>query len=196
MDRGVWWAIVHAVTQKQTRLSNWAHTDLLQRIQLRKRRWCWEILKAEGKEGNRRWDGWVASLIQWTWTWANSGRWWGTEKPGMLQSMEMWRVTQDLVTEQQPQQLRNSHMGEMHRARLWAGAQKSRVLPRYVLSWNLDVFTNSETLQVPLVRVLTKASLPSPVDLGVNRWWIIQPLAHLPSLGSGGRGVALKVPSF
>ena len=22
--------------------------------------------------------GWMASLIQWTWTWANSGRWWGT----------------------------------------------------------------------------------------------------------------------
>ena len=24
---------------------------------------------------------------QWTWTWANSGRWWGTGKPGMLKSV-------------------------------------------------------------------------------------------------------------
>ena len=57
--------------------------------------------KAEGEEGDREWDGWMASLIQWTWTWANHGRWWGTGKPGMLQSMESWRVGHDLVTEQQ-----------------------------------------------------------------------------------------------
>ena len=34
--------------------------------------------------GTRGWDGWMASLTQWTWTWANSRRWWGTEKPGVL----------------------------------------------------------------------------------------------------------------
>ena len=30
--------------------------------------------KIEGKRrgGSRRWDGWMASLSQWTWTWANS----------------------------------------------------------------------------------------------------------------------------
>ena len=54
-----------------------------------KRPWWWERLKAEGGEGDREWDGWMASLIQWTWTWANSERWWGTEKPGMLQSMRV-----------------------------------------------------------------------------------------------------------
>ena len=66
-----------------------------------KRPWCWERLKAEGEEGNGRWDGWVASLIQWTWTWANSGRWWGTEKPDLLQSIGPQRVGCDLATEQQ-----------------------------------------------------------------------------------------------
>ena len=49
--------------------------------------WCWARLKAGGEGDDRGWDGWMASLTQWTWTWANSGRWWGTEKPGMLQSM-------------------------------------------------------------------------------------------------------------
>ena len=29
-------------------------------------------------------DGWMASLTQWTWVWANSGRWWRTRKPGVL----------------------------------------------------------------------------------------------------------------
>ena len=48
--------------------------------------WCWERLKAEGEEGVRGWDGWMASLMQWTWTEVNSGRWWGTGKPGALQS--------------------------------------------------------------------------------------------------------------
>ena len=38
-----------------------------------KRPWCWERLKAEGEEGNRGWDGWMVSPIQWTWTWANLG---------------------------------------------------------------------------------------------------------------------------
>ena len=40
-----------------------------------KRPWCWERLKV-GEEGDDRgWDGWVASLSQWTWVWASSRRW-------------------------------------------------------------------------------------------------------------------------
>ena len=37
-----------------------------------KRPWRWERLKTEG--GDRGWDGWMASPIQWTWVWANSRR--------------------------------------------------------------------------------------------------------------------------
>ena len=43
----------------------------------------------------------MASLTQWTWVWANSGRWWRTGKPGVLQSMWSQRVRQDLATEQE-----------------------------------------------------------------------------------------------
>ena len=50
------------------------------------------------------WDDWMASPMQWTWTWANCGRWWETGKPGMLQSMGSWRVGHDLATEQQKNQ--------------------------------------------------------------------------------------------
>ena len=53
---------------------------------------CWEGLRAEREESNRGLNGWMASLMQWTWTWANSGRWWGTGRPGMLQSMGLQRV--------------------------------------------------------------------------------------------------------
>jgi len=60
-----------------------------------------ERLKA-GEEGDdRRWDCWMASPIQWTWVSADSGRWWRTGKPGVLQSMGWQRVGHDWATEQQ-----------------------------------------------------------------------------------------------
>ena len=57
------------------------------------------------KGGDRRWDGWKASLTQWTWVWANSRRQWRTGKPGVLQSTGSQRVGRDLATEQQQQQI-------------------------------------------------------------------------------------------
>ena len=58
------------------------------------RPWCWERLRAGGEGGDRGWDGWMVSLTQWTWIWANSGRWWRTGKPGVLQSMGSQSRTQ------------------------------------------------------------------------------------------------------
>ena len=39
-------------------------------------------------------------LTQWTWIWANSGKQWKTEGPGVLQSIGSQRVRHNLVTEQ------------------------------------------------------------------------------------------------
>ena len=66
-----------------------------------KRPGCLERLKAEGEGGGRGWDGWMVLWIHWIWTWANSERRWGTEKPGVLQSTGYQRVGQDLATDQQ-----------------------------------------------------------------------------------------------
>ena len=41
----------------------------------------------------------MASPIQWIWVWVNSGSWWWTGKPGMLQSMGSQRIRYDRVTE-------------------------------------------------------------------------------------------------
>ena len=71
--------------------------------QLIGRLWSWERLRAEGEVGDRGWDGWMASLNQQTWVWENSGRWWRTEEPGVLQSMGLQRIRHDLVIEQQQQ---------------------------------------------------------------------------------------------
>ena len=55
--------------------------------------------KAGGEGDDRGWDGWMASLTQWTWVWVNSRSWWWIERPGVLQSMESQRVGHDWVTE-------------------------------------------------------------------------------------------------
>ena len=38
-----------------------------------KRPRCWERLKAREEGDDRGWDGWMASLTQWTWVWVGSG---------------------------------------------------------------------------------------------------------------------------
>ena len=63
--------------------------------------WCWGRLRARGEGGDRGWDGWIASLTQWSWIWANSRRQWRTGKAGVLQSMGSQRVRHDLQTELQ-----------------------------------------------------------------------------------------------
>ena len=41
----------------------------------------------------------MASLTQWTWVWVNSGSWWWTGRPGVLQFMGSQRVGHDWITE-------------------------------------------------------------------------------------------------
>ena len=52
------------------------------------------------RKGATGWDGWMASLTQWTWVFANSKRQWRTWKPSMLQSMGWHTVGHDWVAEQ------------------------------------------------------------------------------------------------
>ena len=51
------------------------------------------------EKGMTGWDGWMASLTQWTWVWVRSGSWWWTGRPGVLLSMGFQRVEHDWVTE-------------------------------------------------------------------------------------------------
>ena len=66
-----------------------------------KRPWCWEGLRARGEGDDRGWgwDGWMASLTQWTWVWVNSGSWWWTGRPSVLRFMGSQRVWLDWATE-------------------------------------------------------------------------------------------------
>ena len=58
--------------------------DLKRRIDLLEKTLMLERLKEEGDGDDSGWDGWIASLTQWTWIWANSGSWWWKRKPDVL----------------------------------------------------------------------------------------------------------------
>ena len=75
MDSEVWCTAVRGVAKSRTWLSNWTELD------------------------DRGWDGWMASLTQWTWIWVDSGSWWWTGRTGVLQSMGSQRVGHDWATE-------------------------------------------------------------------------------------------------
>ena len=59
-----------------------------------------KTLMLGGTGGRRRgadrgWDGWMASLTQWAWVWANSRNFWWTGRPGVLWFMGLQRVRHD-----------------------------------------------------------------------------------------------------
>ena len=55
-----------------------AYQPIRKELTLWKSPWYWERLKTKGEEGDRRCDGRMVSLIQCSWTWANSERWRGS----------------------------------------------------------------------------------------------------------------------
>ena len=56
-------------------------------------------IEARGEGYDKGWDGWMASLTQWTWVWVGSGSWCWTGRPSVLQLIGLQRVGHDWVTE-------------------------------------------------------------------------------------------------
>ena len=75
------------------KLQNFGH--LKQRTDSFEKTLMLERLKAGGEGDDRGWGDWMASLTQWTWVWVNSGIWWWTERPGVLQFMGSQRIGHD-----------------------------------------------------------------------------------------------------
>ena len=79
-----------------------------------KRPWCWERLRAWGEGDDRGWDGGMASLIQWTWVWVGSGRWWRTGRRAVVHGVaKSWtRLSDwtDWAELEKPKKLRSWHL--------------------------------------------------------------------------------------
>ena len=91
-----------------------------------------------GEGDNRGWDGWMASLTQWTWVWVDSGSWWWTGRPGVLQFMGLQRAGHDWATElngTEPTPV--SCLGKsMHRRVWWATVHG---VPRVGHNWDTHI---------------------------------------------------------
>ena len=72
---------------------------LMQRIDSLEKTLLLGKIEGRRRRGQQGWDGWMASPTQWTWVWVNSGNWWWTGRPGVLQSMVSQRVGHDWATE-------------------------------------------------------------------------------------------------
>jgi len=106
-----------------------------------KRPWCWERLR---KRGQRGWDSWMVSSTQWTWVWANSGRYWRSENPCVLQFMGSQRFRNDWRTEQQHLK---GHKADAMLLILDLAQRKNGWLPNSAMN------KVEEILQVPSIRV-------------------------------------------
>ena len=78
------------------KLKLWYFGHLMWRVNSLERLWCRARLKAGGEGDNRGWDGWMASLTQWTWVWASPGNWWRT---GSLAYCSPWGHKESDTTE-------------------------------------------------------------------------------------------------
>ena len=57
------------------------------------------MIEGGRRRDDREWDFWMTSPSQWTWVLVNSGSWWWTGRPGVLQSMGSQRDGHDWETE-------------------------------------------------------------------------------------------------
>ena len=72
------WTVISPTVHWKDRCWSWNSNTLATWCEVLthlKRPWCWERLK-EREGDSRGWDGWMASLTQWTWVWVNSRSWW------------------------------------------------------------------------------------------------------------------------
>ena len=58
-----------------------------------------ELPRSAGAQYATGEDGWMTSPTRWTWVWVNSGSWWWTGRPGVLQFVGSQRVRHDWATE-------------------------------------------------------------------------------------------------
>ena len=115
------------------------------------------------RRGDRGWDGWMASPTQWTWVWVNSGSWWWTGRPGVMQFMGSQRVGHDWATELNWTELKQSlsqpgqevkcfegnkdHMARgRHLSSLWCQQHRLWWNSRSELRWLQSLIEPKETL--------------------------------------------------
>ena len=78
--------------------SPWGRKRVGHNLATKQQTFFYTFLQTWGEGDDRGWDGWMASLTQWTWVWVNSGSWWWTGNLGVLRFMGSKRVGHDWAT--------------------------------------------------------------------------------------------------
>ena len=91
------------------------------------------------------------------WVWANSGSWWWTGKPGVLQAMELQIVRHDWVTEQQPPIFLP---GESHEQRSLVDYIQSMGSQRVGHDWVIHTFTVFNVPRGLCIAILSAQTVP------------------------------------
>ena len=122
-----------------------------------KRPWCWKRLRA-GEGDDRRWDGWMASSTQCTWVWIDSGSWWWTGRPGILQFMGLQRVGHDWVTELNWTELKAFNYTDHNK--LWKILKEIEMgIPDHLTCFLRNLYVDQEAKVRNLYRTLTGSGL-------------------------------------
>ena len=121
--------------------------------------------KGRGEEGIRGWDGWMASPMQWTRTWANFRRRWGTGRSAVLQFMGSPRVGHDWMTEQQQQSFISSWKTRIHPSSIcWVSTRCHIYIYTHIYMCMLSCFSH-----VLLFATLWTVTCQVPVSMRYSR---------------------------
>jgi len=135
-----------------------------------KRPWWWERLNVKGEGDDRGWDHWMASPTQWTWVWVNSGSWWWTGRPGVLQSMGSQRVGHNWETELNwavtPSSRGSSQPRDQTQVSCIAGSFTKLFIPKKLSFWKID-----------FPEIIHEGVLLFQGQICQTPWWCLFPLS-------------------
>ena len=141
---------------------------------------AWKDWRQEENGATEHENGWMVSLTQWTWVCINSGSWWWTARPGVLQSMRSQRVEHDWATEL------NWTDAEAETQILWPPDSKNWLIGKYPdagKDWRQEEKGMTEVRWLNGIIDMIDMSLCRLRELVIDKEAILDSLTHLLTLG-------------
>ena len=127
-----------------------------------KRAWCWKRLRAGGEGGNRGWEGWMASLTQWTWVLSKLWE--------MVKNREAWRAAVHGAPESQT---RFSDRTTTN----WQNSPWITIIPRHFMGevFLISVIAETDNYILKILKTYVIASTNSYMTWLIDLTWLMFP---------------------